>query len=199
MDREAWRAAIHRVPKSQTWLSNWTELNWTCLQQYVIQTGNDLLKVCWGQESVVVVYFYDWTGHRFCCNVNKSTSGNTPSKHLIMMVKYTFRFPASLPLLQLFFLLWEELFLNHTLLGKPFFISLLFSKEHVCMHTQSLQLCLTLCDLMDCNLPGSSVYGDSPARIMEWVSISTSRGSSRLKDRTHISYVSCTGRRILYH
>ena len=29
MDREAWRAAVHRVAKSQTWLSNWTELNWT--------------------------------------------------------------------------------------------------------------------------------------------------------------------------
>ena len=30
MDREAWRAAIHRVTKSQTWLSDWTELNWLC-------------------------------------------------------------------------------------------------------------------------------------------------------------------------
>ena len=28
MDREAWRAAVHGVSKSQTWLSNWTELNW---------------------------------------------------------------------------------------------------------------------------------------------------------------------------
>ena len=28
MDREAWRAGIHEVAKSQTWLSNWTELNW---------------------------------------------------------------------------------------------------------------------------------------------------------------------------
>ena len=28
MDREAWRAAIHGVSKSQTWLSDWTELNW---------------------------------------------------------------------------------------------------------------------------------------------------------------------------
>ena len=28
MDREAWRAAIHKVAKSRTWLSNWTELNW---------------------------------------------------------------------------------------------------------------------------------------------------------------------------
>ena len=29
MDREAWRAAIHGVAKSRTWLSNWTELKWT--------------------------------------------------------------------------------------------------------------------------------------------------------------------------
>ena len=29
MDREAWRAAVYGVAKSQTWLSNWTELNWT--------------------------------------------------------------------------------------------------------------------------------------------------------------------------
>ena len=28
VDREAWRAAIHGVSKSRTWLSNWTELNW---------------------------------------------------------------------------------------------------------------------------------------------------------------------------
>ena len=32
MDREAWRAAIHGVAKSQTWLSDWTELNWTVAQ-----------------------------------------------------------------------------------------------------------------------------------------------------------------------
>ena len=31
IDREAWRAVIHGVAKSQTWLSNWTELDWTWL------------------------------------------------------------------------------------------------------------------------------------------------------------------------
>ena len=29
MDREAWRAVVHGVEKSQTWLSDWTELNWS--------------------------------------------------------------------------------------------------------------------------------------------------------------------------
>ena len=46
------------------------------------------------------------------------------------------------------------------------------------------QLCLTLCDPMDCSLPGSSVHGIIPARILEWVAISFSKGSSRPRDRT---------------
>ena len=40
------------------------------------------------------------------------------------------------------------------------------------------QLCLTLCDPMDCSPQGSSVHGISQARILEWVAISFSRGSS---------------------
>ena len=39
--------------------------------------------------------------------------------------------------------------------------------------------CPTLCDLMDCSLPGSSVHEISQARILEWIAISFSRGSSR--------------------
>ena len=38
------------------------------------------------------------------------------------------------------------------------------------------QSCLTLCDPMDCSLPGSSVHGIFQARILEWVVISFSRG-----------------------
>ena len=40
------------------------------------------------------------------------------------------------------------------------------------------QLCPILCDLADCSLPGSSVHGILQARILEWVAISFSRGSS---------------------
>ena len=61
------------------------------------------------------------------------------------------------------------------------------------------QLCLTLCDPMDSSAPGSSVLGIFLARILEWVVISSSRGSSRPMDQTGISCVSCTGEWILYH
>ena len=41
----------------------------------------------------------------------------------------------------------------------------------------SYQLCLTLWDLMDCNLPGSSVHGSLQARILEWIAIPFSKRS----------------------
>ena len=46
------------------------------------------------------------------------------------------------------------------------------------MSAQSLQWCLTLCDPMDCSLPGSSVHGILQARILDWVAIPSSRGSN---------------------
>ena len=61
------------------------------------------------------------------------------------------------------------------------------------------QLCLTPCDPMDCSPPDSSVHEISQARILEWVSISFSRGSSWPRDGTCVSWGSCTGRWILYH
>ena len=52
------------------------------------------------------------------------------------------------------------------------------------------QLCPTLCDPMDCSPPGSSVHGILQARILEWVAIPFSRGSSQPKDRTQVSCIS---------
>ena len=49
------------------------------------------------------------------------------------------------------------------------------------------QLCLTLCDHMDCSPPGSSVHGILQARILEWVAIAFSRGFSQPRDRIWVS------------
>ena len=61
------------------------------------------------------------------------------------------------------------------------------------------QSCPTLCDPMDCSLPGSSVHGILQARILEWIAISFSRGSSWPRDQTLVSCISCIGRWILYY
>ena len=71
---------------------------------------------------------------------------------------------------------------------------------HACMHACSVaQSYSTLCDLTDCSPPGSSVHEIFQARILEWVAISSSRGSSRIRGRTHVSCVSCIGKQILHH
>ena len=55
------------------------------------------------------------------------------------------------------------------------------------------QLCLTLCNPLDCSPPGSSVHGISQARIRGWVAFSWPR------DQTHISCVSCIAGGLLSH
>ena len=52
------------------------------------------------------------------------------------------------------------------------------------------QSCPTLFDLVDCSPPGSSVHGILQARILKWVAISFSRGSSWPRDRTQVSHIS---------
>ena len=50
-------------------------------------------------------------------------------------------------------------------------------------------LCPTLCDLMDCSLPGFSVHGVFQERVLEWIAISFSRGSFLPRDRTQVSHI----------
>ena len=52
-----------------------------------------------------------------------------------------------------------------------------------------LQSRLTLCDPMDCSQPGSSVPGILQARILEWVAMPSSRGSSQPREHTQISHI----------
>ena len=58
-----------------------------------------------------------------------------------------------------------------------------------------ITLCLTLLQPRGFRPPGCSVHGISQARIPEWFAISCSRGSSRLRDWTHVS---CVGKQIVY-
>ena len=51
------------------------------------------------------------------------------------------------------------------------------------------QSCLTLCNPMDCSLPGSSVHGIFQAIVLEWVAIFFSRGSSQPRDGTRVSCI----------
>ena len=61
------------------------------------------------------------------------------------------------------------------------------------------QSCPTLCDPMDYSPPGSSIHGILQARILEWVAMPSSRGSSQPRDQTFIFYFFCIGRWVLYN
>ena len=67
-----------------------------------------------------------------------------------------------------------------------------------CLPAKSLQSCVILRDSMDCSPPGSSVHGTLQARILEWVTMPSSRGSSQLRDQNCISGISCIDRQVVY-
>ena len=74
-----------------------------------------------------------------------------------------------------------------TLLGS---LPLEHSSDHsVLCCAKSLQSCTALCDPMDCSPPDSSVHGILWSRILEWVAIPSSRGSSQLRDGAHVLYL----------
>ena len=66
MDREAWGAAIHRVAKSRTWLSDWTELNWSYLRRDELSSKfhEETFWNCFQKVSAVTVYLI-WKRERF--------------------------------------------------------------------------------------------------------------------------------------
>ena len=74
------------------------------------------------------------------------------------------------------------------------------SNEHpglISFESEVAQLCLTLCDLVDCSPPDSSIHRILQARVLKWVAISFSRESSRPRDQTHLSCIAGRGRQTL--
>ena len=90
--------------------------------------------------------------------------------------------------------IYHETKLFFTISGSAFWKPVAWVSREV--HAESLQSCPTLCDTMDCSPLGFSGPEILQARILEWVAISFSRGSSRPRDRTRVS---CVGRWVLYH
>ena len=70
---------------------------------------------------------------------------------------------------------------------------------HACVRALLFQLGSTLGDPMSCSLMGSSDHEILQARILEWVALPSSRGSSWPRDRTHISCVSCIAGEFCIH
>ena len=68
-----------------------------------------------------------------------------------------------------------------------------------CVHAKLLQSYLTLCNPVDCSPPGFSVQGILQARILEWVAMPFSRGSSPPRGQTCVFCLYCIGRWVLYH
>ena len=71
-------------------------------------------------------------------------------------------------------------------LGKPW--SVIRTQQIMCVCAKPLQGS-TFCDPMDCSLPSSSAHGILQARILEWVAMTSSRGSSQPRDRTQVSRI----------
>ena len=73
------------------------------------------------------------------------------------------------------------------------FVSMVLHRVCVCVCVCAraclvAQSCPTLCDPMDCSLPGSSVHGDSPGKNTSWSGLPSSRGSSQPRDRIQVSH-----------
>ena len=88
MDREAWRAAIHGVAKSQTWLSDWTELNWTdCIMCVFILNCRNFLYILYTQTLLYVSYC---SVAKLCLTLCDPVDGSTPASSVLhCLLKFT--------------------------------------------------------------------------------------------------------------
>ena len=81
-------------------------------------------------------------------------------------------------------------------LGAPCSLLPLLCVMFPCMRAK---LCPTLCNLMDRSPLGSAVHRILQARILKWVVLPSSKGSFQPRDQTHVFYISCICRQVLYH
>ena len=83
---------------------------------------------------------------------------------------------------------------NPGLLHCRWFSWIIYQLSHQESPIEVAQSCPTLCDPMDCTLPGFSIHGIPLARILEWAAMLSSRGPSQSRDQISVSSVPCIGR-----
>ena len=122
-------------------------------------------------------HIYLWIVYHCCVLVfSDYWEGKKPS---LAWVKYLNTISFIYPQFPFFF----SSFLTNNYLGVWFYF------VHACMHAKLFQPCLTLCHPTDCTLPGFSVHGILQVRIWDWVAVPSSKGSSRPRNWTHVSYI----------
>ena len=115
----------------------------------------------------------------------------TRKKSFIQFISGTISSELLLVKMWLNFKVFKSQYLNTNLTSSYFLISktmyfLVFEGKK---ESEVAQSCPTVCNPMDCSPPGSSVHGIFQARVLEWVAISFSRGSSQPRYRTWIFHI----------
>ena len=172
------KATILQLKKKQTCLPKW-------LYCFCIPTSKGY-KIIGPKKHLSITSNPSLSVTMICCHREKPQWTKLKYKNKIRIL-YFFSSVQSLSHVQLFGTPWiaaSQASLSITNSQSSLTINFSTKVAVLCLVTQS---CPTLCDSMDCSLPGSSIYGILQARILEWVPISFSRGSSRLRDRTHDS------------
>ena len=161
MDGEAWQATVHGVPKSWTRLSDFTYLyieNPKNSVRKLLELISEFSKVSGykisTQKSLAFLYTNDEKSERVFKESIPFTIATKRIKYLgIHLAKETK-------------VLYTENYKTDEKAKKTY---------RQCEDSEIAQSCPTLCDPMDCSLPGFSIHGIFQARILEWVAISFSR------------------------
>ena len=155
-DREARLAVVHRVTKSQTWLSNRKQQSclWNSCWK-IINYANDVNYIL---EDVFIMNLVNISGMPdicCCCWVTSFVSDSArPHRRQPTRIPHPWDSPG-----------------KNTGMGCHFLLQCMKVKSE----SEVAQSCPTLSDPMDCSLPGSSIHGSFQARVLEWGAIAFSR------------------------
>ena len=168
MDREAWRAAIHGVAKSRTWLSDWTEL--------IL----NFMTFLWFLECLFLQCFPN------CSSLSAAAAAKSLQSCLTLCDPRDGSPPGSpVPgILQARTLEWVAISFSKAWKWK--------------VKMKLLIKCLTLRDPMDCSPPGSSIHGIFQARVLEWAAIAFSKNVCLSSKKSFVSYMVCISNSLIF-